>query len=358
MIIYLFAIFIILFFGIVFKPNKRSQNKKIYCIIVGIVLFLIMALRKYTIGIDLEKVYYPNYVKFNNVSIDELKNIVWGGNWEFGFCLFLNILNKINPDPQFFIVSSSFIICFAYSFFIYKKSQDVIMSFLIFITSLMFYMSMNVVRQFLAASIILFGILFLEKKRYILATCLFLLSSQFHSSAIVSLVFLVFYFFKKKRINMVICVMLFLVPFFSRYIISFAFNIHIFEKYAWYLESEHFQGYFTINSIYGFVLPLSIFVFLSLSRYRQKDNFVYNILVLDIMFRLFSFFINVVSRISIYFDFAILLGLPMAINSFKYETNKTLKTLYAGGTIFAFLIITVLRAGMLFGTYPYEFFWS
>ena len=63
MYIYIVILIAICFLGIVIKPDKNKKRKKLYIFIVFGMLTIIAALRKYTIGIDLQYIYKPAFDK-------------------------------------------------------------------------------------------------------------------------------------------------------------------------------------------------------------------------------------------------------------------------------------------------------
>ena len=129
MIEYNVMLLVILVSGIVIQPNKTSTRKKLYVIIAFGAMALVAALRKYTIGIDLELLYAPAFENIINIGWKNLSSV----NLETGYVYICKLLSFISQDTQILIIGTSVFIYSIYGWFIYKNSKNVVISTTMFI---------------------------------------------------------------------------------------------------------------------------------------------------------------------------------------------------------------------------------
>ena len=186
MIIYNFYLFSVGIFYLLSihlqKKISHIQIKKVFSFILGIEMFLIMGLRSPSVGKDLEN-YFILYNSISNISIFETST-------EPGFVLFLKLLNLFGVGEQGFILLTSLIISVSISWFIYKYSKNIFLSFFLHVTIGLFAFSLSGVRQSLAVSLILIAIYFTLNKKWIKAGLVNLIAISAHYSAIIYLPFI------------------------------------------------------------------------------------------------------------------------------------------------------------------------
>ena len=194
--IYNYIIISFFLINIIAKLFKRD-DKRVICIIFGLELILISALRMSTVGADLQ-----NYlVRFDVIAETPWNNLnilneLWG--FEYGFLLLNKIISIFTNDSRILIYVTSFFINFSFSYFIYKYSEKPYLSFYLFVAFNFFGTSLNLVRLFLAGSILLYSIKYLEEKKLAKFVLIVLLATTFHSSA---LIFIFAYFLKDFKLN-------------------------------------------------------------------------------------------------------------------------------------------------------------
>ena len=71
MTIYIILFLLILFSTIFINTKRSKRNKRIYIIITFGLMTLVAMLRKYTIGIDLQYLYHPTFIKITNIMSKE-----------------------------------------------------------------------------------------------------------------------------------------------------------------------------------------------------------------------------------------------------------------------------------------------
>jgi transmembrane protein EpsG len=123
--------------------------------------------------------------------------------WEFinsqkdmGFGILQMILKRYTTDPQILIVTTAFITNILIVFVLYKYSRMFEISLYVYITGGLFLVSMNGIRQCLAAAIIFTTIKYVKDGSWIKYIIVVLFASTFHQSA---LVLIPLYFFIRSK---------------------------------------------------------------------------------------------------------------------------------------------------------------
>jgi hypothetical protein len=165
------------------------------------VKFLLFLLASYLSLINVTK--FPesdlwNYINvFNDISNGNYENFrVVSMMREQGFFQFIRVLTEITDDEKLFVLLSSF---FAYLLFLYALNSILqlyglsatVRAFYIISAAFfpfLFSLSSHIIRQFMAASILVYSVSMLERRRG-LAIVAFLLSISFHISVLFFLVF-------------------------------------------------------------------------------------------------------------------------------------------------------------------------
>ena len=148
---------IILFMSIqtdkLFNFNFSQRKYKIYCTVIGFLLFLLAALRSTSVGIDSNQYAWHFYniqqIDFDLVSIRYQKDPI--------FFYFLKFLTIITSNHQWLFAIIGGLYAYSISRFIYRYSKDPMISFIILITMSYFAFSLTGLRQIMALSIILFS---------------------------------------------------------------------------------------------------------------------------------------------------------------------------------------------------------
>jgi hypothetical protein len=173
MLLYAFFVFIVLVFGFVLNP-------KIRLLLIFTLLFIFSALR-FQVGTD-----FMTYFNVTSGVIDITQN---------NYMLFepLNVLliriGYALNSPQFYFVVASFLMMVFFYLGIKKHSRDYFLSALCFIGFPMFFLeSLNIVRQFVAISIVFYSITYINERSFIKFLGCILLACLFHVTAFVAII--------------------------------------------------------------------------------------------------------------------------------------------------------------------------
>lgn len=184
MIVYILMLLIsILFIFISTKADKKW--KKIICyILAGLPFFLVSALR-YDVGTD--------YLRRYNYDYNRISQGIDVKNLEIGFKLIIRFCLLFTQESYLLFIVISAITIGSIMYIIIKKSKNPILSLTIFLLAGFFFDSLNIVRQYLAISLVVLGYPFLlnNNKKILLFIPFVIVAGLMHSTAFIMLILLV-----------------------------------------------------------------------------------------------------------------------------------------------------------------------
>lgn len=329
---YLLYYFIIVFTSVIVGMSEkmrgsryRNYGKFIFWIALSIPV--IVSGFRYGIGVDYfnyERIYYR--ITSSNNLIDEIINT----RYEPGWILLNYFVKYIFDDVKYvFIVSSLLIWLFHFkAIYHYKNSISVGIAIFILLSTL-YNPSFNIIRQSLAASILLLTIKPILDKSFWKFIVITLLAACFHYT---SLVFLPAYWIVnskkenvalvKKVISIIITILLIL---FANQMLSFITSFEMFSAYNHYQMQYDDLGF-------GMVilrLPVIVIILLNLGKLRSQSNPMYLLSILyfiGIILKFFGYLADYVGRIATYYEMIQILILAAIV---KVQRNKYEKLLYA-----------------------------
>lgn len=274
-----------------------------------ILIFLLSALR-FDVGYDYSMYYglIEGNIKYFNDQINRI---------EYLPRLLILFSNKLGFYQFFFIITSMLI-----SYFFYKSikqnSYDKWLSTLIFVCfPIFFFMSLSVVRQYVAISIVFFGYKYIKERNFLLYFCLILLTTFIHKSAIIALP--IYFLFGDFLVNKKMILFIYLFSFFSSDVIAFLIR-QISERYAIYIGEIGGEGG---NMILIFFQLIGFFLLPIVYNSRDRKDKEFNFYLLTFYIGLFiwstlSKFGHAGIRGSLYYIVFIILLLP----KFRYKIKQ------------------------------------
>ncbi len=175
-----------------FRPHKIK--KAIYLVVVGVCFTLIAGFR-YGIGYD----FFSYQTIFSRVIATPWEKLLTFRE-EIGFIAILKLISFFTTDGQMMYVAMAIIISLVFAVFVffYIKDRDAWIASLAYITLGFFYGTMNLVRQYFAATICLYAIHYMKKRKLIPFIIFVLIATSIHKS---SLVLLPIYFIANIKPN-------------------------------------------------------------------------------------------------------------------------------------------------------------
>lgn len=340
----------------VLLPNLQ-KNKKYYLIMMFVILTFFSGLRGIDVGIDTK-----SYVAiFNQVNMQPLMDSFNNSRIENGYILLNYVVGRFTDNPQAILLITSIIINYSFARAIYKYSDNVAIS--TFIHVMFFYNStMNLIRQYIALSIFLFGLDYLLRKDRLKFILVVLVASLFHSSSLILIIFVIATsdYLKEKKWLMGSVIVL---ASFGVYNFEYLVNVFVnfFPVYARFLESSISTASSDI-SIINLILYIILLVLNMRQLYTLNTNEINreefsNVLryktilsiwqILLIMFFIFSGRLWIASRFLTYFRPALIFIIPSVLKYLKVK--KDLIYIYLQMTV---IVLAILWSYSMFATDP------
>ena len=326
------------------SDNRKKRN---YLIFVGILLFCFLAFRSEFIGSN-------DTFNYSNMMRKAINSMSWADYYnesgvEKGFQMFVFGLSRVFSESQWIIVISSLIYTVSICRFIYKNSEDVVLSCVMYVALGMMTFQMQGMRQAIAMSICLFAYEFASQKKLIKFLLAVFLATMIHQTAIV---FLVVYILTRLKYDVKNIMLIF---FFGIGAVLSAEKIitianDIFDKnYTTKIDS----GGFVATLIHVIIIAFAFWKNSELKLNAGSKNMLYIAILGAICYILRYFGAQQAERISFYFMFAQLILLPNTVANMTKEDAALVRT----GAI---VLTTALFMYRLYGSnlIPYYFFWQ
>ena len=247
-----------------------------------------------------------------------------------GFNLFMILLNRINKDPQFFIIVTSIIILGLYVYIVSKYSYNTIFS-LYLLLLLNYLTSLNGIRQVMAAAIFGLSIKWIVQRKMLPYMIMVLFLSTLHASILVMIP--LYFIFSGKRLNLGILLFgLFIVTcfVFPNYIYSVMKILLEDTVYSAYLDNETKMG---IMRLFVSLVPLLITYFYCRLYPATGEDRLYDVLInmqiVSVGFIALGLRMVYFARISMYCWFVTPLILPYTIRRVFNKESLAFVTMMA-----------------------------
>lgn len=325
------------------KPKKRNKKKwRIFsCFFAMIPLFLLSALR-WDVGTDTWHTYTPEYLAmmsesrelteteriimledFRRNSINHPETIITEENALLtfsetykhtapGFQALERLLIAMNADVQWlYVVTSLISLTFVFAA-IALQSENPVLSCLFFVITSTYFLSLNIVSQFMAISICLFACLFAERRQPVPFFLFVLLAAAFHVTA---MVFLPVYFLPRLKVRpLAFAVVVLLTFFLAPLLVPLMEKLVriVVPKYAYYL------GTYLEFEIIFFALGIAVFAlgtyYWKVGSSKPYYRLWYYCNVLGMLSLCFSPYLPSMKRINYYFAAPHFLFLPLVVS--------------------------------------------
>jgi hypothetical protein len=357
MLIYLSVLGVALILPLFININENEKAKKRYLVFVFSLVALVSALRGITVGTDTRQ-FCNAYIEIGHLSWDR----VFALRYEPGFIFLCKLLNYISDSYQLLLIVSSCFISFSFARFIYKNSDDAMVSAVVFFC--MFYaFTLSAMRQSIAVCFLLFGLEFLKEKKHHKFLIFVLLAASFHYSAVVCVVFIILYkFIITYKVLLPLTVVFVIIYLNYESLVSIFLRADVFGMYANYIGSV-FDVQDTVTRPLKILMALSILFFLSVTvkdKIKQegiKYSFIVNMLLVWAAIEAFAMNMLILSRFIPYFDFITLLAVPKSLKNIEGKLPRGVFTLSVSVLMFAYFYITRINKNDI-GLLPYRFFWE
>lgn len=349
---------LILLLGSFFANQRLDKNNLVFYILSGISLIVISAFRSWSVGAD--TLNYINLYRYaNNASVE---NLLFGYQGvDRGYLLYTKFLNNFSESGQFLLFVNSVIIVFSIFYFIYKNSNNDVLSVYLFLTLSQYLTSMNITRQYLVISIFVFAYEMLKKNKFTIYILLILLASTIHSTALIFLILVPIIWLKPTYKNL-----LRLLPIMGAVTIILYLNptiiFSVAGSYSDYIGTQFFQSVDVGGTIVIWIVQFLLVIFGIMILKNKELNDEVSIRIFISSFMVFASIcvgllgsqIYLLFRLNYYFDLFMLLLIPDVIFYLVKEKNLARFIIYS--LLFIYFVYNLLNG--IAGAVPYEFIWQ
>lgn len=331
------------------KFQKPETEKKLFVILFGFILFFMIAFRSRFLGSTDSFIYYQNWIDYSRMDLDAVREYIEESRMESGFIYTVWFLGQFIKNAQFIFIFSGALFSVAVCRFIYKNSEDIMLSCVMFVTLGLYVFMVQGLRQGIAMSILLFSVEFVKKRKLIPFLLVVLLASQFHQTAIVFVIVYFLYNLELKPITLLV--------FSSIGALMIAFSNVLISLGNEYFERDYYgdvdEGGFIATAIYVIILVATL-----LFARKNKENksfamFVY-MTIMGLVFYIMRYFdAMIVERISFYFMFGQLALLPSIINCLDAKERQVVKL-----AVYILCILLFIYRTNGSNLEPFKFFWQ
>lgn len=329
------------------KDKFQDRSKKYYCLILGLLLFFIAALRATSVGVD--SMQYTNH--FYRIQFMSVVDILHNYTKEPVFYFLIKIITVFSTNFQWMFTIIGGAYAFAISRFIYKYSKNPMVSFIMLIPMMYFAFSLTGLRQTMAISIILLSYDYIIRKHLFKFVFTVIIASLFHQSA---LLFLPAYFISNKSFNnkkVLVGILAVPIVFVLRpLLVSLVQNL-MYETYS--ISLDQGAGGWTTLFVYFLIILVSV-VF---SKQIQNEYFPFflKMMYVGALIQMFVPLQPNIFRVSMYYNIASIILIPDILKTQKDKFSKLVAySLFFILMGIQYYVFTYYAAGVQ----PYKFFWQ
>ncbi len=349
-----------------------SKARKHYCLFVFFLLFLFSALRGSSVGIDTGN-RARSYSVIHDYSFDYFLSRI---DAEYLYRIIIWLFTRISENPYLMEAFFAGVVLGVHVWFNYLYAKELPFALALFII-FNYSATMNTTRQYLAISLFLVALHYIIHKKLIKAVLIILLSSQFHTSAYLGLLFCLLAL-KKVYVNKRIFLLMIPAAVFAVISYSAITNLimQIFPQYSRYLNDSFFMSSSRISipwiALYVLISILLFFRFNAKEKEDKKLHLSYRnqntddnaFGVLSIVFLVYvasdisAFFIRIIYRIMRYYYIGFTILLPDVACSFVKKDTSNRIILYVVFMLLALVVAFVEFSANKYRIFPYVFFWQ
>lgn len=328
----------------VIAKNRTLNNMFVYELLIwltAIPCILVSGLRAYTIGTDTRGTYYYIFLNVYSNGISGIRDI--------GYALVNQLSLWITDSYSGVLILTSMMCCGIAMHAIFKQSQNPVMSCLLFFTTNVFFISMNMVRQSIAIMIFIVAIPYMKEQKFAKYMLLILLAASIHA---VSIIYLVLFFIcqikmtKTKVVGGCFGVLVVGNMLAGIFEIVVRRVTYLSKYFSWYFTSSFNSG--AVNW-FSLMVELAIVVFLLFIYNSAKNDGMYRIVLwlnfIALSVLLISSRIPLAQRISWLFSFPNFVYLPQCINYIKNPSNRKIVSVFVNLLFFVYMFITIFMRG-------------
>ncbi|MBQ7258119.1 MAG: EpsG family protein [Abditibacteriota bacterium] len=336
--------------------NNNLRLKKIVVTHLGVLIFLLGALRNQNTGSDTHN-YCLRFINQSGSLLDIFNEAIKYVDSEKAYYILAAIFRYFTDNPQVWLAVSCLVFIIPCAILIYKHSDNPAISYIYIVALLIYQFTWQGLRQEYAMATCLIATMFLIKKKWVWFVILFILAFMFHRTAVVFLLVLIAFRFKPNVWGFLLVVGFF----FLSYISPFSVNLIIARIFGDtdFAGTDKVLGYAaSVRSGSSYKLFAVLFVFYIIS-YACKDGlikrnplngFFINMSLIGCCFQALAVGIPEFFRLAYYFSIFNMLLVPNVCEYLQERNNRLPIRLITVAMLIAVYFLT--------GGFKYWFMWE
>ena len=332
----------------------KKENRKIVAIIFGISLVLLFGFRHPSMGIDLgyfgqKQGYLYAFKDIASMKFSEVLRIEHYKNFERGYIILNKIISLVSRNEQWFLFVIAILTILPIIYVLYKESDSIVLSTIIYVGLPSFLMLYSGLRQAIALSFMMVGLMFIKQKKPIKFIIIILFASLFHDSVLVFLLAYPLYYLKIRKSHRITILLFIPIVYLFREPL-FLFLSKIFVDDAQMSDT----GAFTLFLVF---ILINIFCIVFMDEEDKTSNGLLNIFTIACFTQAFGGIYVLALRVGYYFILPLILLLPRVLQSIKNESLRQTLSIIIALCFVAYGLYQITTDSWAM-SYPYYWFWE
>lgn len=277
-------------------------------------------------------------------------------SWEFvlsqkdiGFGILQMILKRFSDDPQLLVFTTALITNFLIVIILYKYSRIFELSIYVYITSGMYIVSMNGIRQYLAAAILFTATKYLFEGNWKKYSLIVLFASTFHQSALILIP--IYFIVRRKAWTGTTYIMILVAIIFTLGFNQFSQVLFSAIEDSQYSEYQNFdEGGANIIRVIVYAMPV-ILAYLGREKMRiifPNSDYIVNMSLLAVVFMIIATQNWIFARFTIYFGLYELILISWVTKLFSDNNQKFIYYMILVCYFIYFFYENVISLGLIY----------
>jgi transmembrane protein EpsG len=286
--------------------------------------------------------------------IYEMSDFSWSyiqSQKDMGFGIFQKILKSYSSDPQILILSTAIITNVPIVLIMYKYTRLFELSMYVYITGGLFLVTMNGMRQCLAAAIVFTATRFLLKGHFWKYALVVLFAATFHESA---LVLIPIYFIVRQKAwtkaTFVLLAIAVLIVFGFNQFSSILFSALQDTQYGEYQHVQEQGANVLRAAVYAVPVIISFFGKEKLRKLFPESDVIVNMTILGLVFMIIATKNWIFARFSIYFDLYQCILISWIIKLFREKDQKLVYYTLLVCYLYYYFYESVISLGIIYNS--------
>lgn len=325
------------------KGYDKKKVRKALISLVSLQLILILSLRHYSVGVDIEG--YLSFFRWATLGLTSEHR------FEIGYKLYNKLVSFFTSNEQVFLAITAIVSLAPIGRFIYKHSKMPFLSFTLYIVFNYFSFIFSGLRQGIAYAIVFISYDYIRQRKLLKFLIAVVLAGLFHKSA---LIFLPAYFLYKIKISKIKLIRFIIVD-----IVLFIFRRQIMQ---FFIDNFYQDFYIIETSAYTWmtfcttILLFGSFFYKKVASNSKGSEGLYMLLFVGVSLMMFATVGTNVMRMANYYYMFVIIFIPEVFSVLKKE--KSLVLIGYALTIGLILIYFKFLNDNTHHIVPYKFFWQ